>query len=128
MRIIRLNDVQPEIKMIWEAHMNEPWADYEKATHFIQEDNDGTVAGGFSVYYDESDGVCGNFISGWSRRKNISSVCNIIQNIADMIGEIYIKTDKRNVKILALCLGNLVKHVGSFSYYIIRGKDNGKSN
>lgn len=130
MNIKRLFDddvLEPEAAALWISNMKEPWFDYEKATKFVQLDNEGRIIAGFAVYFDDSDGVQGNFISGWSVRKNFHSVVSVIQDLADMLGEIYIKTDKRHVKIFSKKMGKLVKNAGSFSYYIIKGKKNGKA-
>lgn len=110
---------------LWEDNMKEPWSDYELADKFVQIGENG-IESGFAVYYDESDGVCGNFVSGWSVRKN-PHVCEILQMLADKLGEIYIKTDKRQVKIISHKLGEMVKNTDRFVYFIIRSKSNGKT-
>lgn len=127
MKIHKLLTVNDEVKSLWVKHMDEPWEDYKEATHFIQTDEKGKITAGFAVYWDEDNDINGHYISGWSDRKNYHSVVDVIQHVADTLGEVFIKTDKRNVKILALMLGDLVGTNGSFSYYIIRGKDNGKT-
>lgn len=112
----------PEIINLWESNMHEKWSDYDKATKFIQKDEKEKIIGGFAVYWDNSDGVEGNFISGWSARKNIHSVEAVIQHLANQLGEIFIKTNKRQMRIVANKLGEFVKKQGEFLYYIVRGK------
>lgn len=112
----------PEIISLWEENMKENWNDYKEATRFIQKDSQGKIIGGFAVYYDESDGIYGNFISGWSARKNIHSVEAVIQHLANQLGEIFIKTNKRQMRIVANKLGEFVKKQDEFLYYIVRGK------
>lgn len=121
MGIIRVFKESPEIIRLWEENMQEPWSDYDKATKFIQKNQKGEIIGGFAVYWDDSDGVAGHFISGWSARKNISSIMGVIKHLANQLGEIYIKTDKRQMKIVAGKLGDVVKKQGQFWYYIIKG-------
>ena len=122
MNIFRLDFDTLEVINLWEQNMDEKWSDYQNATKFIQRDKDNNIIAGFAVYYDESDGVCGNFISGWSARKNLSSVEYVINHLANELGEIYIKTNKRQMRIIANKLGKLVKKSGDFLYYIVRGK------
>jgi hypothetical protein len=120
MRIEKIISGTPDIQRLWEENMKEPWGDYDKATKFIQKTPEGKIIGGFAVYWDNSDGVLGNFISGWSSRKNLKSVIGVIQHLAKKLGEIYIKTDKRQMKIIAGRLGTLVKDTGLFCYYKIK--------
>lgn len=121
MVIKRVGLITPEIISLWEQNMGEDWYKYEQATHFVQTDDNGKINAGFAVYYDESDDICGNFISGWSKRKNIKSVEYVIQYLANELGEIFIKTKNRAVKIIAQKLGKEVKKHGEFVYYIVRG-------
>lgn len=121
MNIQRIEIATPEIIRLWEQNLGEPWHDYLNATKFVQYDDNGNIIGGFAVYWDESDGVAGHFVSGWSARKNIKSVIGVIQHLAGRLGEIYIKTDKRQMKIISEKIGKKVKNAGRFSYYIIKG-------
>lgn len=109
-------------KELWEQNLGEPWSVYDKASKYIQITERGII-GGFAIYYDNSDGVAGNFISGWSARKNLRSVMYVLQQFADDFGEIYVKTDKRQMKIICEKIGKLVKNAGSFAYYIIRSNN-----
>lgn len=119
---IKLSSLSDQEKLLWEHHMCEPWSDYEGATRFVQYDDYGDICAGFAVYWDNSDGVEGHYISGWSDRKNLHSVVDVIQHIADKLGSVFIKTDKRQMKIIGHKMGELVKNAGRFSYFIIRGK------
>ena len=121
MDIIKVDFETPEIIALWEENMKENWDDYAQATKFIQKNPQGQIIGSFAVYWDDSDGVQGNFISGWSARKNLESVEAVIQHLANQLGEIYIKTNKRQMQIVANKLGELVKKQGEFLYYIVRG-------
>jgi hypothetical protein len=121
MNIQRIETPTKEMVRLWEENLGEPWHDYTNATQFVQYDEDGKIIAGFAVYYDNSDGVAGNYISGWSARKNLKSVESVINYLAGRLGEIYIKTDKRQMKIISGRLGELVKKSGSFCYYIIKG-------
>ena len=109
-------------KKLWEQNLGESWSVYDKASRYVQITPQG-ITGGFAVYYDNSDGVAGNFISGWSSRKNLRSVMYVLQQFADDFGEIYVKTDKRQMKIICEKIGKLVKNAGSFAYYIIRSNN-----
>jgi hypothetical protein len=122
MDIIKVDFETPEIIALWEENMKENWDDYAQATKFIQKNSQGQIIGSFAVYWDDSDGVQGNFISGWSARKNLESVEAVIQHLANQLGEIFIKTNKRQMQIVANKLGELVKKQGEFLYYIVRGK------
>lgn len=121
MDIIKIDFETLEIISLWEENMKENWNDYKEATKFVQKDTQRKIIGGFAVYWDNSDGVEGNFISGWSARKNIHSVEAVIQHLANQLGEIFIKTNKRQMRIVANKLGKLVKKQGEFLYYIVRG-------
>lgn len=121
MDIIKVDFETPEIIALWEENMKEKWSDYAQATKFIQKDAQGKIIGSFAVYWDDSDGVQGNFVSGWSARKNLESVEAVIQHLANQLGEIFIKTNKRQMQIVANKLGELVKKQGEFLYYIVRG-------
>lgn len=111
-----------KVKSLWEERMEEKWETYAPATHFVQYDDFGNICAGFAVYWDNSDEVEGHYISGWSNRKNLHSVVDVIQHIADKLGSVFIKTDKRQMKIIGYQMGKLVKNAGRFSYFIIRGK------
>lgn len=121
MNIQRIETPTQEMIRLWEEKLGEPWHDYTNATKFVQYDEDGKIISGFAVYYDDSDGIAGNYISGWSARKNLKSVIAVINYLAKRLGEIYIKTDKRQMKIISGRLGELVKKSGSFCYYIVKG-------
>ena len=110
-----------EIIRLWEQNLGEPWQDYLNATKFVQYDDNGNIIAGFAVYWDESDGVVGHFVSGWSARKNLKSVIGVIQHLATRLGSVYIKTDKRQMKIISEKIGKKVKNAGRFVYYIIEG-------
>lgn len=113
-------------KKLWEQNLGESWSVYDKASRYVQITPQG-ITGGFAVYYDNSDGVAGNFISGWSARKNLWSVMYVLQQFADDFGEIYVKTDKRQMKIICEKIGKLVKNAGPFAYYIIRSNNDGET-
>ena len=113
-------------KKLWEQNLGESWSIYDKASRYVQITPQG-ITGGFAVYYDNSDGVAGNFISGWSARKNLRSVMYVLQQFADDFGEIYVKTDKRQMKIICEKIGKLVKNAGPFAYYIIRSNNYGET-
>ena len=101
MNIQRIETATLEIIRLWEQNLGEPWQDYLNATKFVQYDDNSNIIAGFAVYWDESDGVAGHFVSGWSARKNLKSVIGVIQHLAGRLGEIYIKTDKRQMKIIS---------------------------
>lgn len=122
MVIEKIDYISPEIIALWEQNMGEKWSDYEQATKFIQKNSQGQIIGCFAVYWDSSDGVEGNFISGWSSRKNLESIEYVINRLASDLGEIFIKTNKRQMRIVANKLGEFVKKQGEFLYYIVRGK------
>lgn len=121
MNIQRIEIATPDIIRLWEENLGESWHDYLNATKFVQYDDNGNIIAGFAVYWDESDGISGHFVSGWSARKNIKSVIGVIQHLANRLGEIYIKTDKRQMKIISEKIGKKVKNAGRFVYYIIEG-------
>lgn len=116
----------PEYVRLWEENMHEPWSDYDGADRFIVRRGD-DIVGGFAIYWDESDGVAGNFMSGWVARHSDVPVAKIIQRAADNAGELYFKTDKRAAKIILHKIGKLVKTEGEFGYFIVRGTDYGKA-
>ncbi len=124
MNIQCIETATPEIIRLWEQNLGEPWHDYLNATKFVQYDDNGNIIAGFAVYWDESDGVAGHFVSGWSARKNIKSVIGVIQHLATRLGGVYIKTDKRQMKIISEKIGKKVKNAGRFAYYIIEGVNN----
>ncbi len=110
-------------RRLWEENMHEPWADYSAADLFVVQDGmTGDVIGGFAVYRDESDGVAGLFCSGWAARHRGVPTAAILQRLAEMIGGVYFKTDKRTAKILLEKIGKKVKTTKRFVYYIVRGK------
>lgn len=121
MDIAKVDFETPEIISLWEENMKENWNDYKEATKFVQKDTQGKIIGGFAVYWDNSDGIEGNFISGWSSRKNLESIEYVINRLASDLGEIFIKTNKRQMRIVANKLGEFVKKQGEFLYYIVRG-------
>ena len=127
MIIQRVFKETPEIRRLWEDNMQEKWDEYDKATKFIQKNASGEIIGGFAIYHDNSDGVVGNFISGWSIRKNLESVEAVIQTAADAMGEIFIKTQKREMKWVAGRMGEVVQICGSFAYYKVKGNRHGKT-
>lgn len=111
---------------LWEENMHEPWSDYAAADKFIVVDG-ADIVGGFAVYWDESDGIAGNFCSGWAAHRRKVPTAAILQQLARTAGDIYFKTDKRPAKILLEKIGKKVKNAGSFSYYVVRGKKNGET-
>lgn len=115
-------------RRLWEENMHEPWADYSVADLFVVQDRaTGDVVGGFAVYRDESDGVAGLFCSGWTARHSKVPADRILQRLADSVGDVFFKTDKRAAKILLEKIGQKVKNTERFGYYIIRGNKNGKT-
>lgn len=111
---------------LWEEYMQEPWSDYDGADRFVVVDGS-DIVGGFAVYWDESDDIEGNFCSGWAARHRGVPTAAILQQLASTAGDIYFKTDKRAAKFLLEKIGKKVKNTESFSYYIVRGNDNGKA-
>ena len=125
MQILRLpyNDsvyADQDPAILWEMHMHEPWDDYAAADKFIVVDS-GDIVGGFAVYWDESDGIAGHFCSGWAERHRKVPTDRIIRQIVSNVGDLYFKTDKRTAKILLEKIGERVKNVGRFWYFIIKG-------
>ena len=122
MQINRVSDTSPDVlkaRTLWEDNMLEPWDDYALADKFVVVDGDGIV-GGFAVYWDESDGIAGHFCSGWAKHGAHVPTAQILQRLADMIGDVYFKTDKRTAKILLEKIGKRVKNVGRFGYFIMK--------
>lgn len=116
----------PDPIALWEENMHEPWVNYKNADMFVVRDDDtDDIIGGFAVYWDESDGISGNFCSGWAGRHKRVPCARILQLLADSIGNVYFKTDKRAAKILLEKVGERVKNTERFCYYIIRGIKNG---
>lgn len=110
-----------EMIQLWEEYMQEPFSDYAPATHFVQLDDNGKIIAGFCVYWDNDNGISGHFVSGWSDRKNVKSVIHVIKYLAGRLGEIRVKTDKRQMKILCEKIGTRIKTAGEFCYYIVKG-------
>lgn len=104
---------------LWETNMREPWGDYEVADMFSVIDN-GEVVGGFAVYRDESDGIDGIYCSGWAGHHKKVPTGDIIKQIAENVGDVYFKTNRRTAKILLEKIGELVKKTDRFSYYIVK--------
>ena len=107
-----------DIKALWEEHMHEPWSDYNNSDMFVVLDG-GDIVGGFSVYFDESDGIKGHFCSGWAERHRKVPTDRIVKQIASNVGDLYFKTDQRTAKILLEKIGKKVKNVGRFWYFIV---------
>ena len=107
---------------LWEENMHEPWADYKGADMFVvRTDNTDDIVGGFAVYHDESDGIVGNFCSGWAQHGAKVPTDRIIKQIAMNTGDLYFKTDQRTAKILLEKIGKKVKFTDRFVYYIVKG-------
>ena len=113
-------------QQLWEENMHEPWADYNGSDMFVVLDG-GEIVGGFAVYLDDSDGIVGNFCSGWAAHRKKVPTADILKQLARTAGDIYFKTDKRPVKFLLEKIGQKVKNTERFGYYIIRGNKNGKT-
>ena len=111
-------------KRLWEENMKEPWFVYDKADMFVVL-HDEKIVGGFAVYRDDSEGVKGLFCSGWAGRHSKIPADRILQRLADSVGDVYFKTDKRAAKFLLEKIGKKVKNTERFGYYIIRGSKNG---
>lgn len=106
----------------WEENMHEPWADYKGADMFVvRTDDTGDIVGGFAVYHDESDGIVGNFCSGWAQHGAKVPTDRIIKQIVSNVGPVYFKTDQRTAKILLEKIGKKVKTTDRFVYYVVRG-------
>lgn len=129
MQVVNVSSSSPyllEAHALWEQNMQEPWQDYAPADMFILIDNN-DILGGFAVYYDESDGVTGNFCSGWAKRHSNVPIEAVLKRLAWNVGDVYFKTQRRTAKILLEKIGEKVKTVGRFVYYVIRGNKNGFS-
>ena len=111
-------------KRLWEDSMQEPWFVYDKADMFVVLHNE-KIVGGFAVYRDDSEGVKGLFCSGWTARHSKVPADRILQRLADSVGDVLFKTDKRAAKFLLEKIGKKVKNTERFCYYIIRGIKNG---
>lgn len=109
---------------LWEENMKEPWRVYDKADMFAVIHDD-KIVGGFAVYRDDSEGIKGLFCSGWAGRHSKVPADRILQRLADSVGDVYFKTDKRAAKFLLEKIGKKVKNTERFGYYIIRGNKNG---
>lgn len=105
--------------VLWEENMKELWSDYNGSNMFVVLD-DKDIVGGFAVYADKSDGICGVFCSGWAGRHKKVPVAKIIKQIAKNYGDLYFKTDQRTAKILLEKIGKRVKTTDRFVYYIVK--------
>ena len=118
----------PDPIALWEENMHEPWADYLGADMFVvRDDNTGDILGGFAVYQDDSDGVKGLFCSGWAKHGAHVPTTRILQQLVANVGDVYFKTRQRTAKILLEKIGERVKTVNGFGYYIIKGANNGRT-
>ena len=108
-----------EAQYLWEENMREPWINYENTDMFVVLDQD-NIVGGFSVYVDKVDDICGTFCSGWAGRHRGVPTDRIIKQIAKNYGDLYFKTDKRTAKILLEKIGKKVKTTDRFVYYIVK--------
>ena len=113
-------------KRLWEECMQEPWFVYDKADMFVVLHNE-KIVGGFAVYRDDSEGVKGLFCSGWTARHSKVPADRILQRLADSVGDVLFKTDKRAAKFLLEKIGQRVKNTDRFVYYVIRGNTDGKA-
>ena len=120
------NDWGQDPVTLWEDNMHEPWSDYAAADKFVVLDGS-EIVGGFAVYWDESDGVAGNFCSGWAAHRKKVPTADILKQLARTAGDIYFKTDKRPAKFLLEKIGQRVKNTDRFVYYVIRGNTDGKA-
>lgn len=128
MQILRLpyydteyNQQSPRI--LWEENMHESWDDYAAADKFIVVDGS-EIVGGFAVYWDDSDGIAGHYCSGWAKHGAHVPTGRILQQLAQTAGDVYFKTDKRTAKILLEKIGERVKNVGRFGYFIMKREKN----
>lgn len=124
MQILRLPAYDTEYnqqspRILWEENMHEPWDDYAAADKFIVVDGD-EIVGGFAVYWDDSDGIAGHYCSGWAKHGAHVPTGRILQQLAKTVGDVYFKTDKRTAKILLEKIGERVKNVGRFGYFIVK--------
>lgn len=111
----------PDPVFLWAQNMHEPWSDYDGADRFIvRDDTNGDILGGFAVYWDDSDGIVGHYCSGWAKHGAHVPTDRILKQLAANVGDVYFKTDKRTAKILLEKIGERVKNVGRFGYFIIR--------
>lgn len=118
----------PDPIALWEENMHEPWADYLGADMFIvRDEKTGEIVGGFAVYHDDSDGVRGNYCSGWAKRGAHVPTGKIIKQLVANVGDVYFKTDKRTARILLEKIGEKVKTANGFGYYIVKGVPNGNA-
>lgn len=107
-------------KRLWEENMKEPWRVYDKADMFVVL-HDEKIVGGFAVYRDDSEGVKGLFCSGWAGRHSKVPADRILQRLADSVGDVLFKTDRRPAKFLLEKVGKRVKNTERFVYYVVRG-------
>lgn len=106
-------------QQLWEENMHEPWSDYNGSDMFVVLDG-GDIVGGFAVYFDESDGIKGNFCSGWAERHRKVPTDRIVKQIASNVGDLYFKTDQRTAKFLLEKIGEKIKTTDRFVYYIVK--------
>lgn len=99
--------------------MHESWSDYNGSDMFVV-NHLGEIVGGFAVYADKSDEICGVFCSGWAARHRGVPTARIIKQIAKNYGDLYFKTDQRTAKILLEKIGEKVKTTDRFVYYIVK--------
>lgn len=115
-----LNDENKKTaQQLWEENMHEPWVNYDKADMFVVLDKE-DIVGGFAVYVEKADGICGVFCSGWAARHRRVPTGRIIKQIAKNYGDLYFKTDQRTAKILLEKVGKKVKTTDRFVYYIVK--------
>lgn len=119
-RLLEPSETALDAKRLWEENMHEPWADYAAADKFVVEDG-GEIVCGFAVYWDSDEGIVGHYCSGWAKHGAHVPTARIIKYLADSVGEVYFKTDKRTAKILLERIGEKVKTANGFGYYIIKG-------
>lgn len=122
-RLLEPSETALDAKRLWEENMHEPWADYLAADKFVVEDG-GDIVGGFAVYWDDSDGISGHYCSGWAKHGAHVPTGRILKQLAKTVGDVFFKTDQRTAKILLEKIGERVKNVGRFGYFIVREPKN----
>lgn len=118
-RLFEPSETIPYAKRLWEENMHEPWAVYNGSDMFVVIDG-GEIVGGFAVYCDDSDGIKGTFCSGWAKHRAHVPTDRIIKQIANNVGLLCFKTDKRPAKFLLEKIGKKVKTTDRFVYYIVK--------